>query len=158
MKSIGQNEELKTDVVALGEGLSAQQRRFVYEYIIDFNHRRAAKAVGFGANRGIALLRNPLIDSMIQALSDHLCHDNLISRDKFIVELVDYALPVAKGEIPVPYFDKDLGHIEKASMDPQLYSRTMDQIGKHLDFFKGQGTTAGVTVNIDFGAIGINNG
>ena len=87
--------------------LEPQERMFCYEYLTDYDHRRASGAVGRSLAAGIKLLRNPKVARFIKLLSDELAADSLVTRDMVQYELLHGYLPRARGDMEIVGVDRD---------------------------------------------------
>lgn len=95
--------------------LTHKQRRFVEEYVVDFNGTRAAKAAGYSARSASEtsydLLRNPRIDQAIKDALLAMREATLATRDRIIAELLkmgfsnalDYIRILPDGEPAVDF-------------------------------------------------------
>lgn len=135
--------------------LSPQERLFCYEYLVDFDHRRAATTVSRSAASGIKLLRNPKIASFIKLLSDELADNSIISRDMVQYELLHGYLPRAKGESAINGVDRDGVPWSGKVTNMAAYGKAIDLMAKHSGFTAPEVVAGGLTINIDHRAMGI---
>lgn len=77
----------KTSVNA--EGLTDKQRRFVVEYLVDYNGQRAAKAAGYGAPavRACKLLRDLKVKKVLAALEKRRVQRCEVRREEVLEQL-----------------------------------------------------------------------
>ena len=82
------------------------QRAFATHYLLDYNERSAAVAVGLNPGQGAVLLRDPGVMQHVSALQT--------AREKFCILGKDFAaaqwlqiLPMLKGEVAVPFVTKN---------------------------------------------------
>lgn len=146
-----QSEEKDT----LEKLLEPQERLFCYEYIVDFNHRRAAQKVGRSPDAGIRLLRNPNIARYIKTLSDELAQESLITRDMVQYEILNDYLPMAKGEKPISGVDRDGVEWTAKVTNMAAYKGALDLMSKHSGFTVPEVVQGGLTINVDLRAMGI---
>ncbi len=135
--------------------LDAQGRLFCYEYLIDFDHRRAATAVSRSAVAGIKLLRNPKIARFIKLLSDELADNSIISRDMVQYELLHGYLPRAKGDTAINGVDRDGVPWSGKVTNMAAYGKAIDLMAKHSGFTAPEVVAGGLTININHEAMGI---
>ena len=143
-----------TDLIVASD-LDPQLKRFAFEYIATYKHREAASKAGFNPNRGISLLRNPEVKEFIDSLEGRLADSSLIRRDLLAIELLDTALPVAKGEISAPAWHPEQGHFDKTEFQPTFYMKALDMIAKHTGFTQNEKEAGGVVININLDAVGV---
>jgi len=139
----------------LEEELGPQLRLFCYEYLIDFDHRRAAVAAQRSSDSGIRLLRNPNISQYIKLLTDELVGESLISRDMVQYELLHRFLPKARGDEPIVGVDRDgvawSGNVTNMS----AYAKAIELMAKHSGFTLPEIVKGGLTINVNLKALGI---
>jgi len=138
--------------------LTAKQRRFCDEYLIDLNATQAAIRAGYSIDTanviGSENLAKPYIQSRIQKQMDERAKRTSITQDKVIQELTKIAfsdicnyLKVENNQVEV--FDTDiieqeqLAAIAEIKQNPSGISlklhdklKALELIGKHLGMFK----------------------
>lgn len=137
------------------QALEPQERLFCYEYLTDYNHRRAAAAVGRSLTAGVKLLRNPKIAHFIRLLGDELAADSLITRDMVQYELIHEFLPRAKGEMEVHALDRDGAQVTGKVTNMAAYGKAIELMAKHSGFTAAEVVVGGLTININHEAMGI---
>lgn len=137
------------------QALKSQERLFCYEYLIDYDHRRAAIAVQRSANAGVKFLRNPKIVRFINLLSDELAAESLISRDMVQYELLHEFLPRARGDIAIHGVDRDGVAFTAKITNMAAYGKALDMMAKHSGFTLPEVVSGGLTININHKAMGI---
>jgi len=135
--------------------LEPQERLFCYEYLVDYNHRRAASAVNRSPNAGVKLLRNPKIARLIKLLSDELAADSLVTRDMVQYELLHGYLPRARGDMAIQGVDRDGVAWEGKVTNMAAYGKAIDLMSKHSGFTVPEVVKGGLTININHKAMGI---
>lgn len=135
--------------------LDPQERLFCYEYLVDYDYRRAATAVQRSADAGKKLLRNPKIARFVRVLTDELAAESLITRDLVQYELLHEFLPRAKGEVAVQGVDRDGVQFEAKVTNMAAYGKGLDLMAKHSGFTAPEVIKGGLTINIDHRALGI---
>lgn len=135
--------------------LNAQERLFCYEYLVDFDHRRAATVISRSPDSGKKLLRNPKIARFIKLLSDELAAESLISSDMVQYELLHEFLPRAKGEKPIEGVDRDGVQWSGKVTNMAAYGKALDLMAKHSGFNAAEVVKGGLTININHKAMGI---
>lgn len=139
----------------LAKTLDSPHRLFCYEYLVDFDHRRAATVAQFSADSGMRILRKPEISRFIKLLTDELAHESLISRDMVQHELLHEFLPRAKGEKKVVGVDRDGIAWEGCVTNMAAHAKAIDLMSKHSGFTVPETVKGGLTININHKAMGI---
>lgn len=150
-ESSAQNEER----VLLEQALEPQERLFCYEYLVDFDHKRAAEKVGRSPNAGIRLLRKPSISKYIKLLTDELAAESLISREMVEYELLHNYLPMAKGDKEIQGVDRDGVSWSGRVTNMAAYKAALEMMAKHSGFTVPEVVKGGLTININHEAMGI---
>ena len=70
-------------------GLEPRHQLFVIEYVKDFDHRRAAEAVGWHPDKGIQLLKLEQVEAAIAQIVSKRCEAYDIDAEWVMMELVD---------------------------------------------------------------------
>lgn len=135
--------------------LSPQERLFCYEYLVDYDHRRAAQSVQRSPNVGKKLLRQPKIARFIRLLTDELAAESLITRDLVQYEILHEFLPRAKGEVEVQGVDRDGVQFAGKVTNMAAYGKAIDLMAKHSGFTAPEVVKGGLTININHEAMGI---
>lgn len=152
----GSSEQSGPSELQLAEQeLNPQERMFCYEYLTDYNHRRAASAVERSPDAGVKLLRNPKIARFINLLGDELAAESLISRDMVQYELLHGFLPRARGDVEVAGVDRDGVAFNAKITNMAAYGKALDMMAKHSGFTVPEVVAGGLTVNLDFGKLGV---
>ncbi len=128
---------------------------FCYEYLIDYDHCRAAAAVQRSRSAGKTLLRNPLVAKFIRLLGDELAAESLITRDMVQYELLHGFLPRAKGEMEIQALDRDGVQVKGKVTNMAAYGKAIDLMSKHSGFTVPEVVAGGLTININHKAMGI---
>lgn len=152
-ESSGQSEP--NELKLAEQELSPQERMFCYEYLTDYDHRRAASAVDRSATAGIKLLRNPKIARFINLLGDELASESLITRDMVQYELLHGYLPRARGDVPIQGVDRDGVAFDAKVTNMAAYGKALDLMSKHSGFTVPEVVAGGLTINVDFGKLGV---
>ena len=152
-ESSQQNESNELKVAE--QALNAQERLFCYEYLTDYNHRRAAVAVQRSPDAGVKLLRNPKIARFINLLGDELAEDSLITRDMVQYELLHGFLPRAKGDVEIHAIDRDGKQVSGKVTNMAAYGKAIDLMSKHSGFTVPEVVAGGLTINVDLRKLGI---
>lgn len=155
LASTEESSQPQSELQSAEQELNPQERLFCYEYLIDFDHRRAATAVSRSADAGIKLLRNPKIASFIKLLSDELADNSIISRDMVQYELLHGYLPRAKGESEINGVDRDGVPWSGKVTNMAAYGKAIDLMAKHSGFTAPEVVAGGLTININHKAMGI---
>ena len=135
--------------------LEPQERLFCYEYLTDYDHRRASTAVGRSASAGVKLLRQPKIARFINLLGDELANESLITRDMVQYELLHGYLPRARGDVAIHGVDRDGIQFEAKITNMAAYGKALDLMSKHSGFTVPEVVAGGLTINVDFGKLGV---
>jgi len=135
--------------------LSEKERMFAHHYLLDYNHRKAAQEVGLSPSQGIKWLRKPLISKFISHLQSEAESRSVINKDFLEAQWLQL-LPKLAGEEEVDIINLKDGMAFKAK---KFHSNEMvaalRELGKSSGYDQGSGQNAGVHINIDFGALGI---
>ena len=146
---------LLSEFEELEKTLDPQHRLFCCEYLVDFDHRRAAAAAQFSPDSGMRLLRKPDVSKYIKLLTDELAHESLISRDMVQHELLHEFLPRAKGEKEVVGVDRDGIAWSGKVTNMAAHAKAIDLMSKHSGFTVPETVKGGLTININHEAMGI---
>lgn len=139
----------------LEKQLDPQLRLFCYEWLVDFDHRRAASAAKFNPDNGVRLLRRPEITRFIKLLTDELANESLISRDMVQHEIIHEFLPRAKGEKEVVGVDRDGIAWAGKVTNMAAHAKAIDLMAKHSGFTVPETVKGGLIININHEAMGI---
>lgn len=132
--------------------LDIQNRAFAIEYIQDYNHRRAATEVGIPAEKGIRVLRDPLVIGYIATLQEALQTSMIITKDFINVQYMSL-LEMATGERESAVIVEGIQMNAKVTNIPGAVA-IVKEMSKAIEYAKETGEKkAPVTVNIDFGAL-----
>ena len=137
------------------QALEPQERMFCYEYLVDYDHRRAARAVERSPDAGVKLLRNPKIARFINLLGDELADESLITRDMVQYELLHGFLPRAKGDVNIQAIDRDGKQVSGKVTNMAAYGKAIDLMSKHSGFTVPEVVAGGLTINVDLRKLGI---
>jgi len=155
----GSSEQPEPSELRLAEqALEPQERMFCYEYLTDYDHRRAAVAVDRSADAGIRLLRKTEIARFINLLSDELAAESLITRDMVQYELLHGYLPRARGDMAIQGVDRDGVAFNAKVTNMAAYGKALDLMSKHSGFTVPEVVAGGLTINVDFGKLGVSKG
>jgi hypothetical protein len=135
--------------------LDPQLRLFCYEYLVDFDHRRAATVAKFNPDKGVRLLRRPEITQFIKLLTDELANESLISRDMVQHELIHEFLPRAKGDVDIVGVDRDGVAWKGKVTNMAAHAKAIDLMARHSGFTVPETVKGGLTININHKAMGI---
>ena len=150
------SEQSEPNELKLAEqALEPQERLFCYEFLVDYDHRRAATAVQRSPNAGVKLLRNPKIARFINLLGDELAAESLITRDMVQYELLHGFLPRAKGDMNIKGVDRDGEQWSGKVTNMAAYGKAIDLMAKHSGFTIPEVVSGGLTININHQALGI---
>jgi len=131
--------------------LSAVDRAFVHEYMNGYNHREAAAITGRAKNRGISLLRDPLIASYIAHLQNQSHFSSIITKD-FInmhyMKLLGYAM--GEEEMPIVLATGEQTYGKKVMVGEA--KNILSEMAKSTEYEKDTGAkTAPVSISINLG-------
>lgn len=155
LESTDGSSQLSEEKESLEKLLEPQERLFCYEYLVDFNHRRAAQTVGRSPSAGMRLLRSPLVAKYVKLLSDELAQESLITRDMVQFELLNDYLPMAKGEKAIQGVDRDGVSWSAPVTNMAAYKGALDLMSKHSGFTVPEVVKGGLTINVNLAAMGI---
>lgn len=133
--------------------LEPQKRAFALSYIVDYNHRRAAQDIGFNADRGISLVRDPLIAAFVKHLQDEFAISNIITSD-FVKAQYLALIPKLAGEEEVNLITADGEQVFVRKFHPAALTAVLKELAKSTKFYEdGSGQGGGVNITIDVGAL-----
>jgi len=144
-----------SELLEAEQALNAQERMFCYDYLIDYDHRRAAAAVGRSSEAGVKLLRNPKIAHFIRLLGDELATESLITRDMVQYELLHGYLPRARGDVKIHGVDRDGVAFQAKITNMAAYGKALDMMAKHSGFTVPEVVRGGLTINVNLDRLGI---
>lgn len=134
--------------------LPLNKRAFALSYIMSYNHREAAKEAGFVPDRGISLLRDPMISAFIAHLQDEIHISNVVTAD-FVRHHMVSLIPKLSGEEEVPMVLPNGEEIIAKKFHSGELINLLKELAKSTKFYEdgsGQGN-GGVTVNINVAAL-----
>ena len=134
--------------------LTPQLRMFAFSYVEDYNHRRAAESVGLPADKGIALVRDPLVCALINDVQSELEERSVLSTD-FVRSMWLQILPKLMGEEQIAVVDKDGIESLARKFHASETVRALTEIGKATKFYDEGSGEGGTTINLNFGAVGV---
>ena len=135
--------------------LNPQERMFCYEYLVDYDHRRAATHVGRSPDSGKKFLRAPKIARFIKLLGNELVADSLITGDMVQYELLHEFLPRARGDTEIQGVDRDGCGWSGKVTNMAAYGKALDLMARHSGFNAAEIVKGGLTININHEAMGI---
>lgn len=116
--------------------LTAKQRLFVAEYLVDKNATRAAKAAGYSEKTaysvGQRLLKNVEIQKTFQEQLEAQEKRTLLTADYVLSRLKEVADRCMQGE---PVLDKEGNPTGEWRFDSSGANRSLELLGKHLKLF-----------------------
>ena len=123
--------------------LSDLQRRFVAEYLLDLDPRRAAVRAGYsGARQGEALLEMPEIQAAIQKAQDERAErlavksDWIVQQLREIVERCLQGKPVLDSKGQPVLTETEFGEVAVVwKFDPSAANKALELLGKHVGMF-----------------------
>lgn len=135
------------------EDLPAQKRAFAMKYIIDYKHRGAAVEVGYSADHGIQLLRDPIVAAYIATLQEIQHTSDIITKD-FINANYLQLLEMAMGEVDINMVLPNGDEISAKKTSVSDATNILKELSKSTEYERDTGMkTAPVNIQIDFGAI-----
>ena len=117
------------------EDLTLPERAFAHQYIIDYDHRRAAVDTGFGADAGIRLVRKPLIAAYIKALQDEDLVADTITRDFVRAQMLNL-LPKLMGDEEIPVVLSNGANILARKFHAGEANALLRELAKAVDFYE----------------------
>lgn len=135
--------------------LEPKRKLFAYEYLLDYNHMRAAEEVGFSKHRGIGLLREPLLGEFIEFLKKEQSMRLNIDSDMIKTMWLETIL-ILSGKTEAPRLMKDGGIINVKAFEAAPLVSALREMGKSTKFYEdGSGDDKAVTITIDMGSLGV---
>lgn len=135
--------------------LTPEKRAFALVYVVNYSHRDAAISVGLPANRGINLIRDPLVAAFIKDIQDKDLIPNLITEDFVRTHMVNL-LPKLLGEEEVSLIDKEGEEFSAKKFHAADAVSLLKELAKSTKFYEdgsGGGGGNNVNVNIDLSAL-----
>ena len=137
-----------------GMPMTAKQKRFCNEYLIDCNATQAAIRAGYSAKTaysvGQRMLKNVEVKKYIDEQFEKLKNDNIADTQ----EIMEYLTSVMRGEqkeqVPLMYYDKQILEEKSASIKERL--KAAELLGKRYSLFTEKmelETTASVKIMDD---------
>ncbi len=120
-----------------GLPMTAKQKRFCNEYLIDCNATQAAIRAGYSAKTaysvGQRMLKNVEVKKYIDEQFEKLKNDNIADTQ----EIMEYLTSVMRGEqkeqVPLMYYDKQILEEKSASIKERL--KAAELLGKRYGLF-----------------------
>jgi len=116
--------------------LTAKQKQFVAEYLIDLNATAAAVRAGYAKRsaevEGHRLLRNAKVAAEIAKARTERCNRTQITADYVLCKLQDIAERCTQAE---PVLDKEGNETGEYKFDASGANRALELLGKHLKLF-----------------------
>ena len=117
--------------------MTAKQKRFCNEYLIDCNATQAAIRAGYSAKTaysvGQRMLKNVEVKKYIDEQFEKLKNDNIADTQ----EIMEYLTSVMRGEqkeqVPLMYYDKQILEEKSASIKERL--KAAELLGKRYSLF-----------------------
>lgn len=127
--------------------ITDKQKRFVEEYLIDFNATQAAIRAGYSKNAasetGYENLRKPQIQEAIQKAQKERSERTEVAQDDVIKGLLEV---IGKGLGKIKVVETEIAkdedgsiygvNIEKVKHEPHAVNKALELLGKHLGMFK----------------------
>jgi len=133
--------------------LDPQLRAFAHEYIIDYNHRRAASETGYPMAKGIQLVRDPLVSAYVQHLQNQNLVSNIITED-FVRSQYLNIIPKLMGDEEVNIVTAMGQELSVKKFHSSELVSVLRELGKSTKFYEnGSGQDAGVTINLNLGDV-----
>ena len=137
-----------------GLPMTAKQKRFCNEYLIDCNATQAAIRAGYSAKTaysvGQRMLKNVEVKKYIDEQFEKLKNDNIADTQ----EIMEYLTSVMRGDqkeqVPLMYYDKQILEEKSASIKERL--KAAELLGKRYSLFTEKmelETTASVKIMDD---------
>lgn len=117
--------------------LTAKQKKFCEEYLVDLNATQAAKRAGYSPKTAFSIavenLKKPLIAQYIQERQSELAKKTNISQEFIINNLKEVSERCLQH---TPVFDKDGNPIGEYKFDAAGANRAIEMLAKHIGFFE----------------------
>lgn len=134
--------------------LTAQRKAFAMHYIIDYDHRNAAKKAKFSTEFGKTLIREPLLSAYISSLQEQDLISNVVTEDFVRTQWLNL-IPILSGQEKVALgVDSDGMQLEGRKFFAGELNSVLKELAKSTKFYEeGSGQGNMVNVNIDMGAL-----
>lgn len=117
--------------------MTAKQKRFCAEYIVDYNGTQAAIRAGYSEKTAYSqagrMLKNVEILARVRELQREQVERLAVSADFVVLKLLD---TLEKCSEPVPVLDMAGNPTGKYSFDSKGALRALELLGKHLGMFE----------------------
>jgi hypothetical protein len=135
--------------------LTIQEVMFCRHYFVTFDEKRAAKRVGL-KGQGPELLQNPWVREYLQLLQTEWGNESTLINKRHVEHLlINDFIPMAQGKKRIKKWHPEAGNVEVFETNMAAYARALDMAAKHTGFVKDQAETKGVSININFSDLGI---
>ncbi|RKZ82591.1 MAG: hypothetical protein DRQ39_10555 [Gammaproteobacteria bacterium] len=135
------------------EALTDQKKAFCHAYTMEYNHRESAVEVGFAANSGIRLLRDPLVAAYLAHLQDLQLTSNIITKEYINTNYMKL-LEIATGQVEMPIMLATGEQVYGKKVMVGEATNILKEMSKSIEYAKDTGTkSAAVSVSINFGSL-----
>ena len=134
--------------------LPDQRKGFGYIYLSNgYNHREAAKKVGFSKNSGMKILREPLVSAFIQYLQEKHFTTSIITK-QFVEDQYLQILPYLKGEEEIPIVNGQGGTANVKKFHASELTAVLRDLSKVTGYQKEDESNKNITnIQINYGAV-----
>jgi hypothetical protein len=134
--------------------VSPKAKVFVHEYSVCGNITSACKRVSIGRDRGMRMLRDPIIRAYLDSLEEGLRNDTIITRAFVELQMLE-TLEQVNGDVDVPNVTKDGEVVWGPRFNGTGKIALLKEMKGLAGMNKEQGIDGtGVTINIDLNAAG----
>jgi len=144
---------MSEELLAKFAPLESREKLLAIKYVEYVSVYKAAKEVGIKRTEAEAILMRPLVREYVNAVTDQLAEVSLINKvvvERYLLSLV----PKVTGEEEVAQVYQG-GEFMGRRFDGPTALRLASELGKHAGIEKASG---GVSINLNFGALGVQGG
>lgn len=141
------------------EKMTIQETMFCHHYVVHFDLKKAAKAIGVSRTKATELLSNPYVREYLDWINQEYGQQAMLVTKRYVEHhLVHRFLPMAAGEIPIKKWHPDHGQVTVKETNMAAYFKAIEMAGKHAGYVEpDKSKKIPVTVNLNFSKFGIQN-
>lgn len=117
--------------------LEPVEKAFAYNYIIHYDHRKAANDVGLNPGSGLNIRRKPLVSAFISFLQDKEITSSLVTKD-FVDTQHLRLFEIATGQVAVPHITARGLQFTAPKFYPDLAIRVLNEMARLNDLLPDQ--------------------
>jgi len=138
------------------EDLSAQRKAFAMHFLLNYDHRAAAKKVKFSLEMGAKLIREPLLSAYISELQSQDLISNIVTEDFVRTQWLNL-IPILSGQVEIPIVLADGSEINARKFHAAELNNVLKELAKSTKFYEEGSGDGSVNVQINVAALLGNN-